>query len=41
VKLVIVVVSVVAEHVTGGVTLLQTMCPAASKPVTNAPVGHV
>jgi len=41
VKLVIVVVSVVVEHVGGGVTLLQTMFPFASKPVTNAPVGHV
>jgi hypothetical protein len=40
-KLVIVVVSVVAEHVVGGVTLLQTMCPSALKPVTNAPAGHV
>ena len=40
-KLVIVVVSVVGEHVGGGVTLLQTMCPTASKPVTNAPAGQV
>jgi hypothetical protein len=40
-KLVIVVVSVVGEHVGGGVTLLHTMCPTASKPVTNAPAGHV
>ena len=41
VKLVIVVVSVVGEHVGGGVTLLQTMCPTGSNPVTNAPIGHV
>ena len=41
VKLVIVVVSVVGEHVGGGVTLLQTMCPTELKPVTNAPAGHV
>jgi len=40
-KLVIVVVSVVGEHVGGGVTLLQTMCPTASNPVTNAPAGQV
>ncbi len=40
-KLVIVVVSVLGEHVGGGVTLLQTMCPTESKPVTDAPVGHV
>jgi hypothetical protein len=41
VKLVIVVVSVVGEHVGGGVTLLQTMCPTELNPVTNAPAGHV
>ena len=41
VKLVIVVVSVVGEHVGGGVTLLQTMCPTALKPVTYAPAGQV
>ena len=41
VKLVIVVVSVVGEHIGGGVTLLQTMCPTASKPVMNAPAGQV
>jgi hypothetical protein len=41
VKLVIVVVSVVGEHVGGGVTLLQTMFPRELKPVTNAPVGQV
>jgi hypothetical protein len=35
------VVSVVGEHVGGGVTLLQTMFPTASKPVTNAPLGQV
>jgi hypothetical protein len=41
VKLVIDVVSVVGEHVGGGVTLLQIMSPFALKPVTNAPLGHV
>ncbi len=40
-KLVIVVLNVCGEHVGGGVTLLQTMCPTELKPVTNAPAGHV
>jgi hypothetical protein len=40
-KLVIVVESVVGEHTGGGVTLLQTICPTALKPVTNAPAGQV
>jgi hypothetical protein len=40
-KLVIDVVSVRGAHVGGGVTLLQTMCPRPSNPVTNAPAGHV
>ena len=41
VKLVIVVVSVVAEHVGGGVTLLHTMCPAASKPFHSRPTATI